>query len=257
MALLPPVDWLPVNVQSVTVALARFNKPPPNESSPRLAADMLPLKVLFVTVRVAPSSLAIPPPLAASGVVESPLPPIAVLSSSTQVVTLRFPKLSMPPPCRARPFAIVKFSMVDATPEETVKTFWVPPPLTVSLLAPRPSTVRFTPIVSGPEVSVIVSPLRLLAKLIVSPLAAVVMAARSEPGPLSWLFMTVTVLSSVRSSIRSTRGKNCRRLESLTIAPSARQESRASHAAMPPIRGLEHRRLLLLQMRNDPRDPIA
>ena len=42
----------------------------------------------------------------------------------------------------------------------------------------------------------------------VSPLVATAIAARSEPGPLSLVLVTVTVLSKVRSSMRSTRGRN-------------------------------------------------
>ena len=44
----------------------------------------------------------------------------------------------------------------------------------------------------------------------VSPLWAAAMSARSEPEPLSWLFMTMSVLSSVRFSIGSSQGRNRR-----------------------------------------------
>ena len=174
--------------------------PPP----PVVALAELPLTVQLVSVSDRRSVR--PPPV-----------PEAELPLTVQSVSVTEPpSLYRPPPFPVvEPSVMVRPLKLAVTPPSTWNTRLAPPPLTVSLLAPSPSIVTFTPIVSGPEFSVIVSPLRLLAKLIVSPLEAVVMAARSEPGPLSWLFMTVTVLSSVRSSIRSTRGKNCRRLECL------------------------------------------
>jgi hypothetical protein len=63
--------------------------------------------------------------------------------------------------------------------------------------------VRPTPIVSGPLVRVMVCPVRPWAKLMVSPPLALLISSRSEPGPLSWLLVTVRVLSRVRSSIGS------------------------------------------------------
>src|SRR5262249_56731501 len=92
------------------------------------------------------------------------------------------------------------------------KTRLAPLPLTASLFAPSPSMSRFVVIANCPLVRVIVCPLRLLAKLIVSPLLATAMAARSEPGPLSRLFRTVRVLGSQRSSRASSRGRNVARL---------------------------------------------
>jgi hypothetical protein len=53
-------------------------------------------------------------------------------------------------------------------------------------------------------VSVIVCPLRLEAKLIVSPLFAAAISARSEPAPLSAAVVTVSALSSCRLSRVST-----------------------------------------------------
>ena len=102
----PPVAWLPVNVQFATVALPRFRRPPPKESFPGLAAAKLLVSRLWVRVRLAPNSLAIPPPLAASGVVLSPLPPTAVLSNSVHWLTVSVPKLSIPAPWLAKPLAI-------------------------------------------------------------------------------------------------------------------------------------------------------
>ena len=72
---------------------------------------------------------------------------------------------------------------------------------------------------NSPLVSVIVSPLSLEEKSMVSPLAAAMMAAHSDPLPLSLLFVTVSVLSNVRSSIKSTAG-TCR----LRKAPARRRD---------------------------------
>src|SRR5262249_10058357 len=44
-----------------------------------------------------------------------------------------------------------------------------------------------------------------------SPLWAEATAARREPAPLSWVFVTVSVLSSERSSSASTRGRKVER----------------------------------------------
>src|SRR5688500_17049723 len=44
-------------------------------------------------------------------------------------------------------------------------------------------------------------------KTMVSPLAAAVIVARSEPAPLSWRLVTVSVLKRQRSSSASTRAK--------------------------------------------------
>src|SRR6516162_9092624 len=52
-----------------------------------------------------------------------------------------------------------------------------------------------------------VFPLRLWSKTMVSPLLAAAMSARNEPGPLSRLFMTVSVLGTSRPSRTSSRGR--------------------------------------------------
>jgi hypothetical protein len=65
----------------------------------------------------------------------------------------------------------------------------------------------------------IVCPLRLLSKRIVSPLAAVPRTARSEPGPLSLVFSTVKVLSTVLSSSTSSRGARQRTGDRLPAGP--------------------------------------
>jgi hypothetical protein len=65
-----------------------------------------------------------------------------------------------------------------------------------SWLAPGPWMVSFLLRSSSPLVSVMVSPFRLGAKTMVSPLLAAAISARSEPVPLSALLMTVSVLGA-------------------------------------------------------------
>src|SRR5215831_1318386 len=60
---------------------------------------------------------------------------------------------------------------------------------------------------SWPLVSVMAWPFRLGVKTIVSLLLAAAISARSEPAPLSRLFMTVSVLGTSRSSSASSRGQ--------------------------------------------------
>src|SRR5262249_5882678 len=113
-------------------------------------------------------------------------------------------------PAAALPLAIVSLSMVTVAPALTVKTRLAPLPLTVNLLAPRPSMVTLVVTLSGPVISLIVAPLRLLSKRIVSPLPAEPRAARSEPGPLSPALVTVIGLGTMRSSRAVSRGtKGC------------------------------------------------
>src|SRR6516162_7709363 len=52
-----------------------------------------------------------------------------------------------------------------------------------------------------------VFPLRLWSKTMVSPLLAAAMSARNEPGPLSRLLVTVSVLGTSRPSRTSSRGR--------------------------------------------------
>ena len=102
----PPVALLPVKLEFETVAVPRFRRAPPKESFPGLAAATLLVSRLWVIPRLAPTSLAIPPPLAASGVVLSPLPPTASLPISVHWLIVNVPKLSIPAPWPANPLAI-------------------------------------------------------------------------------------------------------------------------------------------------------
>ena len=146
--------------------------PPPKESFPGLAAATLLVSRLWVRVRLAPASLAIPPPLAASGVVLSPLPPKAVLSVSVHWLTVKVPKLSIPAPWTAKPLAIFSCSIATVLPLATAKTPLALSPLMVSSSRPRPSMSMLLVTASWPEVSVIVWPLSEEAKVIMSPLTA-------------------------------------------------------------------------------------
>src|SRR6516162_6879676 len=67
--------------------------------------------------------------------------------------------------------------------------------------------VRLLLISSWPLVSVMVWPVRLGAKTIVSLFLAAAISARSEPVPLSRLFVTVSVLGTSRPSSTSNRGR--------------------------------------------------
>src|SRR5262245_22559505 len=139
----------------------------------------------------------------------------------------------------ARPFSIVRPAMVTATGFWfwlTLKTRLALLPLMASKLAPGPSMSRLLLIASSSLVSVIVWPLRLGAKTMLSPLLARPIASRREPAPLSWLFRTVSVLRAVRSSRISSRGTN--RLAPATSRPFVRRRLRgANHIAGSPVRG--------------------
>src|SRR5512135_3235285 len=121
----------------------------------------------------------------------------------------------------ARPWAIVTSVMVTSTPvPEMSKMRKLGVPLAEDLLmvsrsSPRPTMTRLLVMASSPLISVIVRPASLGAKVIVlvgSPLVlAVTIAARSELGPLSALFLTVSELSTVRSSRTSSLGTEDRR----------------------------------------------
>ncbi len=82
----------------------------------------------------------------------------------------------------------------------------VPPPLTVSSPAPGPTIWRFLLMSSAPLVSVIVWPSSFEENWIVAPSLALMSAWRSEPAPLSLVFVTVIVLKSVLPSSASARG---------------------------------------------------
>src|SRR5262249_44433543 len=75
-----------------------------------------------------------------------------------------------------------------------------------------------------------VPPFRLLSKTMVSPFCAAAISARSEPAPLSSLFVTVRVLGSQRSSSASSCGRKdryFRRMESLRVRGTGRQIGRS------------------------------
>src|SRR5260370_24477313 len=120
----------------------------------------------------------------------------------------------MPPPPapEAAPLLIVRPRRVTgfATVEATSNTREALLPLTVSWPAPGPAMVRFFLMSSSPLVSVMVWKSRLGAKTMVSPLWAAAMSARSEPAPLSRLFVTVSVPGTKRSSRLSRQGPKVR-----------------------------------------------
>jgi hypothetical protein len=86
----------------------------------------------------------------------------------------------------------------------TWKTRVALPPLTVSWLAFRPSIVRSSVTLSSPPALLrVMVPFNPLANWMTSApgwVLAAVIAARSDPGPLSARLVTVKVLSRVRSS---------------------------------------------------------
>src|SRR5581483_6998067 len=115
---------------------------------------------------------------------------VVVLSLRALFVMVSVPELKTPPPTPAWPCWTVMPEMVAVTLAFTKKTSVVPPPSTASSSAPGPWTVRFVAIVIG-DVSVMTgqsSPM-----LMVDPAAALPIAARSDPGPASWQFVTPTV----------------------------------------------------------------
>ena len=102
---------------------------------------------------------------------------------------------------------MVRFSKVTVVPV-ILNTRLVPLPLMVRLLSALASMVSLWLSSSCPLVSLIVAPARLELNWIVSaPEVALRMAWRREPAPLSLVFRTVKVLSNVRSSSISSRGR--------------------------------------------------
>ncbi len=90
----------------------------------------------------------------------------------------------------------------------TTKSWNVLLPLIVTSFDPGPSIVKLDATMSGPLVKVMV-PNALLAKSMISPEGALLMALRSEPGPLSFVFVTVsTPLKSALASSMSIKGWN-------------------------------------------------
>src|SRR5262249_46857733 len=136
------------------------------------------------------------------------------------------PWLAMPPPPSwvesANPPLIVSPLNVRLSLAATSKMREVWPALIVSWPAPGPLIVMFFLMDSSPLVSVMVWPSRLGVKTMVSPSWALLMTFRSEPEPLSLLLVTVSVLSSRRSSSTASVGRHasrCRR------EPCARRRS--------------------------------
>src|SRR5207248_1446324 len=93
-------------------------------------------------------------------------------------------------------------------------------------------------------------PLRLEANTIVSPLLAFLIASRSDPAPLSWALVTVSVLGTVRSSRISRRGRNERRCGAGRWCARERRPTRGfsdrssesssegNHIVVSPVRGV-------------------
>src|SRR5262245_38033014 len=179
--LAPPRAWSPVKLEFAMTALPRLYRPPPNTSEPTLVIALLLLTSQRARVRLAPTSLRMPPP---------PAPPTLWLAVTAQSARVRLPALSMPPPAAAVPFVVVRLLIVTVFPALTAKTRLALLPLTVSRSWPRPSMVTLVVTASWPLVSLIVRPLRLLSKRIVSPLPAAPRSARSESGPLSLALST-------------------------------------------------------------------
>src|SRR5207248_2107831 len=107
----------------------------------------------------------------------------------------------------ARPSLIVIPAMVAVTPPLISKTRLALLPLMVRRLAPGPSMVRSSVMLSSPLVRAMVP---VVAKLIASAPGLALAAAtapRSESGPPSRRLSTVKVLGRQRSSRTSTRGR--------------------------------------------------
>ena len=129
--------------------------------------------------------------------------PTTTLSDTTASERVRVPAFRMPPPRkRPCPRVMVKSSMLAAAPLLMLKTRLASLPLTASRPAPGPSIRRPSVMPNSPLVRATV-PRSPWAKVMTSApglaLAAVI-AARSEPGPLSARLPTVKVLRTMRSS---------------------------------------------------------
>src|SRR5438309_11260091 len=127
-----------------------------------------------------------PPPVGAS----------AELPLRVQLITLNVEwSLYMPPPYRpeAEPLMMLRPEIPALAPSLTWKTRLAWLASTARLVGPGPLmlTILFT--ISSPLVSVIDCPLSEESKLIVSSLCASASALRKEPGPLSFLLLTVMV----------------------------------------------------------------
>ena len=161
--------------------------PPPAE---------LPLMVTPSSVRL-PIFL-IPPP---AWVAELPL------MTMSRIATIPPARMRTPPPSSDRPLFTVRpeivtvLGMISKTRKSAVPAAelrW-----TVNWLAPGPAMVRFVVITSSPLLNAITP---LTAKVTVSPGAAVAIASRSEPGPLSSVVVTTAAdANGERSSAAMTK----------------------------------------------------
>jgi hypothetical protein len=187
----------------------------------------------------------------------SPKPPcLVVLLENSQLETLKEAWLLMAPPWRAElPVKVQLLRVSDdwlrmpppiyvvpelpvVKPSRTVRPLRVTDlavaatsntrerllPLIVRLRSANPVMVTGCLMSSSPVDSEIVWPSRLGAKLTVSPLWAAAIAARSEPEPLSFMFVTMTVLGTQRSSISSSRGRNAGRAAQDVLRDDGRAE---------------------------------
>ena len=142
-----------------------------------------PLTVLLAMVNVPP--LKIPPPS----------PALLPLTVQLLIVTIELFSLSMPPPVvPAWLFLIVKPEIVTVKPEETIRNPRLAMlPSTASTSAPAPLIVTLVFTSNSPLVSVMAP--EMLVASIVSPSFAIASASRNEPGPLSFVFVTVMMFA--------------------------------------------------------------
>src|SRR5438876_3612763 len=164
----PPVEELPDIVLLITIrVLPKLKMPPP-------PPDELPEIVLLVTISVLVLSSRMPPPPS---------------------VTQRQPVLT------GEPFSMVTPEITTVSPGAGIwKTRTDLFPLIARLDGPGPLIVRLV-VMSSVLLSVIVP---VTPKLIVSPELAAAIAARREPSPLSFVFVTVIVLAKPGDALKST-----------------------------------------------------
>ncbi|MDD4592418.1 MAG: hypothetical protein PHG06_18615, partial [Parabacteroides sp.] len=198
---------LPVNKVFVKLAVPSFTTAPP------LLSALLLLNILFVILSVLGEKFPIAPPKLA-WLVENVLfeiltipelifaiaPPEEsdLLLENVHLITFNVaPSLKIAPPGpELKPFTKDRSLIVTTVVIPLIlKILELPPPLTVNLSWSGPLMVRVLLILIGP-VKVIVPD---TAKTMVSPADAVLIASRSEPGPLLSVFMTVIVGSLARS----------------------------------------------------------
>src|SRR5258708_4161291 len=139
-----------------------------------------------------------PPP---QPLLQVPLPYRAELPETMLSRSISVPALKIPPPLvLVLPFSMVTPDMVTL-PAVIEKTCTALFPLIARLEAPGPLIVRFELIVSVLASVIVAGEARL--KLMVSPGAAVVIAFRSDPAPLSLLFVTVMVAPKAGDALKT------------------------------------------------------